>query len=158
MEKKRRQLTPEQDALEYMLACRDKPFLEEKFINSFKGKGVFTSRAIEPSAFVVEYRGNIFSPKHTTRRKKWGDNLNKYFFEFSWKGAQWCVDASKDDGTLGRLVNDDHISPNCEMKKMFSEGKPHLCLFAVTKISPGEEITYNYGDSSYPWRSTVSLY
>ncbi|XP_063755780.1 uncharacterized protein LOC134875235 [Eleginops maclovinus] len=156
MEKKRRQLTPEQDALEYMLACRDKPFLEEKFINSFKGKGVFTSRAIEPSAFVVEYRGNIFSPKHTTRRKKWGDNLNKYFFEFSWKGAQWCVDASKDDGTLGRLVNDDHISPNCEMKKMFSEGKPHLCLFAVTKISPGEEITYNYGDSSYPWRSTES--
>lgn len=38
MEKQRRQLTPEQDALEYIVACRDKPFLEEKFINSFKGK------------------------------------------------------------------------------------------------------------------------
>ncbi|KAK5883248.1 hypothetical protein CesoFtcFv8_019600 [Champsocephalus esox] len=129
MEKQRRQLTPEQDALEYIVACRDKPFLEEKLINSFKGKGVFTSRAIEPSAFVVEYQGKIFSPKYTTRKKKCGDNLNKYFFEFSWKGAQWCVDASKDDGTLGRLVNDDHIS---------------------------EEITYDYGDSSYPWRSMAS--
>ncbi|KAI4817450.1 hypothetical protein KUCAC02_010851 [Chaenocephalus aceratus] len=156
MEKQRRQLTPEQDALEYIVACRDKPFLEEKFINSFKGKGVFTSRAIEPSAFVVEYQGKIFSPKYTTRKKKCGDNLNKYFFEFSWKGAQWCVDASKDDGTLGRLVNDDHISPNCEIKNIFSEGKPHLCLFAVTEISPGEEITYDYGDSSYPWRSMAS--
>ncbi|XP_034057491.1 uncharacterized protein LOC117536655 isoform X1 [Gymnodraco acuticeps] len=156
MEKQRRQLTPEQDALEYIVACRDKPFLEEKFINSFKGKGVFTSRAIEPSAFVVEYQGKIFSPKYTTRKKKCGDNLNKYFFEFSWKGEQWCVDASKDDGTLGRLVNDDHISPNCEIKNIFSEGKPHLCLFAVTEISPGEEITYDYGDSSYPWRSMAS--
>lgn len=65
------------------------------------------------------------------------------------------VDASEEDGTLGRLVNDDHISPNCEMKKVVCEGKPHLCLFALKKIFAGEEITYNYGDSSYPWRSTV---
>lgn len=65
------------------------------------------------------------------------------------------IDASEDDGTLGRLVNDDHISPNCEMKKVKCEGKPHLCLFAVKQISPGEEITFNYGDSSYPWRLKV---
>ncbi|TNN51936.1 Histone-lysine N-methyltransferase pr-set7 [Liparis tanakae] len=63
------------------------------------------------------------------------------------------VDASNEDGALGRLVNDDHISPNCEIKTMVYEGKPHLCLFAATEISPGEEITYNYGDCSYPWRS-----
>ncbi|XP_026106554.1 uncharacterized protein LOC113078455 [Carassius auratus] len=30
--------------------------------------------------------------------------------------------------------------------------KPHLCLFAVRDILPGEEITYNYGDSDWPWR------
>ncbi|XP_034401108.1 uncharacterized protein LOC117738995 isoform X2 [Cyclopterus lumpus] len=63
------------------------------------------------------------------------------------------IDAANDDETLGRLVNDNHISPNCEMKKVVYEGKPHLCLFASTEISPGEEITYNYGDSAYPWRS-----
>lgn len=55
-------------------------------------------------------------------------------------------------------MNDDHINPNCEMKKIVCEGKPHLCLFAVKEISPGEEITYNYGDSSYPWRSKVGLF
>ncbi|XP_074468762.1 uncharacterized protein LOC141753956 isoform X2 [Sebastes fasciatus] len=155
MEKQRRQLTPEQDALEHIVACRDKPFLEERFIDSFKGRGVFTHKAIEPSMFVVEYRGNIFSHKDATPKKKCGDTLNDFLFQFSWKGAQWCVDASKEDRTLGRLVNDDHIRPNCEMKKIFCEGKPHLCLFAVTEISPGEEITYNYGDSSYPWRSKL---
>ncbi|XP_039675537.1 uncharacterized protein LOC120570916 isoform X3 [Perca fluviatilis] len=155
MEKQRRQLSPEQDALEHIVAHRDKPFLEERFIDFFKGRGVFTHKAIEPSTFVVEYRGNSFSHKDTTPKKKC-DTLNNFLFEFSWKGAQWCIDASKEDGTLGRLVNDDHISPNCEMKKVVCEGKPHLCLFAVTKISPGEEITYNYGDSSYPWRSNAS--
>lgn len=65
------------------------------------------------------------------------------------------IDASKDDGSLGRLVNYDPENPNCIMKKVVHKGKPHLCLFAVKKISPGEEITYNYGDSSYSWRSAV---
>lgn len=67
------------------------------------------------------------------------------------------VDASKEDKTLGRLVNDDHTSPNCEMKKVNYDGKPHLCLFAVKEITKGEEITYNYGNASYPWRSKVGL-
>ncbi len=66
------------------------------------------------------------------------------------------IDASKEDGTLGRLVNDDHIHPNCKVKRIMVEGRPHLCLFAAKEIFPGEEITYNYGDSSWPWRSMVS--
>ncbi|XP_067468322.1 uncharacterized protein [Thunnus thynnus] len=155
MENERRQLTPEQDALEHIVACRDKPFLEGRFIDLFKGRGVFTWETIEPSTFVVEYRGNIFSHKGRPQ-KKYGDSLNNYLFEFSWIGTHWCIDASTEDGTLGRLVNDDHISPNCEIKKIVYEGKPHLCLFAVKTISAGEEITYNYGDSSYPWRSRES--
>lgn len=38
MEKKTRKLTPEQDALEHILAFRDKSFLEERFIDPIKGK------------------------------------------------------------------------------------------------------------------------
>ncbi|XP_044035402.1 uncharacterized protein LOC122867972 [Siniperca chuatsi] len=41
------------------------------------------------------------------------------------------------------------------MKYFTVQGKPHLCLFAVRDISPGEEITYNYGDSDWPWRCKV---
>lgn len=67
------------------------------------------------------------------------------------------IDASKENKTLGRIVNDDHINPNCEMKKVEYEGTPHLCLFALKEIALGEEITFNYGNSSYPWRSRVSL-
>nr|XP_020474167.1 uncharacterized protein LOC109970738 [Monopterus albus] len=153
MENQRGQLTHEQDALDHIVACRDKPFLEERFIDYFKGRGVFTNKTIEPSTFVVEYRGNILCHKNTRSQKKCGDRLRGFLFEFSWIGAKWFIDASEEDGTLGRLVNDDHTSPNCEMRKIVYGGKPHLCLFSVKEISPGEEITYNYGNSSYPWRS-----
>lgn len=56
---------------------------------------------------------------------------------------------------MGRLVNDDAVNPNSQMKVTRVDGRPHLCLFALKDIGPGEEITYNYGDSDWPWRSKV---
>ncbi|XP_047460236.1 uncharacterized protein LOC125019481 [Mugil cephalus] len=139
-----RRLTPQQDALEHIKARRDKHFLEEKFIDSLKGKGVFTRQSIEPSTFVVEYRGNILTHKEM---QKCGDTSDEIMFDFRWKGTNWCIDASAEDGSLGRLVNEDHTNPNCEMKKIVYKGRPHLCLFALKKISPDEEITFIYKES-----------
>ncbi|XP_050958528.1 uncharacterized protein LOC127159837 isoform X2 [Labeo rohita] len=76
-----------------------------------------------------------------------------YLFEFTWNGTRYCLDASKEDGSLGRLVNDDHRNPNCKVKTIILEGRPHLCLFSIRDFFPDEEITYNYGDFSWPWRS-----
>jgi len=64
-------------------------------------------------------------------------------------------DAAKEDGSLGRLVNDNNVNPNAKMKYLNIQGKPHLCLFATRDISQGEEVTYNYGDSDWPWRCKV---
>uniref|UniRef100_A0A3Q4HZF5 SET domain-containing protein n=1 Tax=Neolamprologus brichardi TaxID=32507 RepID=A0A3Q4HZF5_NEOBR len=124
------------------------------FLIKFLGKGVFTNKTIKASAFVVEYRGKIFLHKDGRPKKRsvcfaFLKCFGLFMYSFLLLRGHFCmcsVDASKEDKTLGRLVNDDHISPNCEMKKI---GKPHLCLFALKKISPGEEITYNYGQSSY---------
>ncbi|KAK1784194.1 hypothetical protein P4O66_003972 [Electrophorus voltai] len=66
-----------------------------------------------------------------------------------------CIDATREDDTLGHLVNDEHKGPNCRMKKIIVQGKPHLCLFAIRDIMPGEEITYDYGGSDWPWRKKV---
>ena len=48
------------------------------------------------------------------------------------------IDASDNSDTLGRLVNDDHISPNAAMKlvSLNNSGteEPHLCLFALRTI------------------------
>lgn len=67
------------------------------------------------------------------------------------------IDASEDDGSMARLVNDEHISPNANMK-VLHEGfaEPHLCIFAVNDIKAGEEIRYNYGRNiDYSWRKKV---
>ncbi|MED6284205.1 hypothetical protein CHARACLAT_016922, partial [Characodon lateralis] len=141
-----------QDALEHIKAQRDKPFLQEKLINSVKGRGVFTSESIAPSTFVVEFRGSLCT-RQGSSEEECGDSLNNYVFDFSWKGSNWCIDASADDGSLGRLVNDDHFNPNCKVMKINYEEKPHLCLFALKQISAGEEVTFDYGESSYSWRS-----
>ncbi|XP_036408644.1 uncharacterized protein LOC118794489 [Megalops cyprinoides] len=68
---------------------------------------------------------------------------------------KYSIDAAREDDSMGRLVNDDHINPNCKMKRVMVEGKPHLCLFAVRDIPPGEEVTYNYGNGDWPWRNEV---
>lgn len=68
----------------------------------------------------------------------------------------FSIDASHEDGSLGRLVNDAHKSPNCKMKRLQVQSKPHLCLFAIEDIETGTEITYDYGDSEWPWRVLVS--
>lgn len=67
------------------------------------------------------------------------------------------LDASKEDESLGRLVNDNNKNPNCVMKKIIVDNKPHLYLFAIKKIEIGSEIEYNYRDSKWPWRRKVNL-
>ena len=74
--------------------------------------------------------------------------LHTHFFVFR-------IDATIDDGSLARLVNDDDICPNASMKKVFVDGKPHLALFAIKNISKGQEIRYNYGPTQYTWRQMV---
>ncbi|XP_054861287.1 inactive histone-lysine N-methyltransferase 2E-like [Amphiprion ocellaris] len=109
---------------------------------------------LKKESFLLEYRGELINKQECEKRQRlYHSSLKVFMFEFRFNGKLWCVDAAKEDGSLGRLVNDDHINPNTKMKYFSVQGKPHLCLFAIRDISPGEEITYNYGDSDWPWRS-----
>ena len=71
-----------------------------------------------------------------------------------------CVCVCSIDGTqargLGRMVNDARAG-NCKMKKVITDDGVHLCLFAVTNIAIGEQLLFNYGDTSDQlfWRQKV---
>ncbi|XP_048050907.1 uncharacterized protein LOC125271018 isoform X2 [Megalobrama amblycephala] len=143
---RKKRIKPEQDAKEHILSGKDKAFIEGRQINTFKGRGVFALEHIESSTFVVECRGILSESKHVE------DVQGNYLFDFTWNGTRYCIDATKEDGSLGRLVNDDHRNPNCKVKTITVDGRPHLCLFSIRDIFPDEEVTYNYGDSSWPWR------
>ncbi|CAJ1081816.1 uncharacterized protein LOC124850789 isoform X8 [Xyrichtys novacula] len=155
---RKRRVSPKTEAKLYVSTKRDKAGLDVKYINSFKGRGIFTSAPFEKGDFLLEYRGDLISQQECERRLHlYHDHLKAFMFEFRYNGKLWCVDAAQEDGSLGRLVNDDHKAPNAKMKYLHMEGKPHLCLFAARDISPGEEITYNYGDSDWPWRHKMLM-
>ncbi|XP_059371080.1 uncharacterized protein LOC132108389 [Carassius carassius] len=150
----RRRKPPTQDAIEHAVKAHDKTAeLEVQYINSFKGRGVFAKARFRKGDFVVEYRGELIDSKESQRRRRtYHNRCGVFMFDFYWQEKTWCVDAAREDGSLGRLVNDDHKHPNCKMKRVITEGKPHLCLFALKDIYEGEEITYDYGGTDWPWR------
>ncbi|KAE8295333.1 N-lysine methyltransferase KMT5A [Larimichthys crocea] len=154
MATRRRRKPPLQDAIEYAARGVDKMAeLEVEYINSFKGRGVFAKAHFSKGDFVVEYRGQLINHEESVRRRKtYHRACTVFMFDFQWKEKTWCIDATQEDGSFGRLVNDDHKRPNCKMKRIITEAKPHLCLFALRDIQTGEEITYNYGGNDWPWR------
>nr|XP_055048600.1 uncharacterized protein LOC129433905 isoform X1 [Misgurnus anguillicaudatus] len=154
-QKKRKR--PQQDAEHHITCKTDKPELYEQVISKYKGRGVFTTEAFFRGDFVLEYRGELLTSEESLDRSElYNDVENTFLFDFQWHGKNWCMDASKEDGSLGRLVNDEHRNPTCKIRTVEVNKKPHLCLFAVRDIQPGEEITYSYGDSDWPWRAKVS--
>ncbi|XP_034549759.1 N-lysine methyltransferase KMT5A-A-like [Notolabrus celidotus] len=153
----RAKVKPKDEAAYFSSQCKDKDGFDIKYIDSFKGRGVFSSRHFQKGDFLVEYRGEVITQQEYERRHRvYHDALQVFMFEFRFNGKQSCIDAAREDGSLGRLVSDDHVNPNSTMETIRVDGKPHLCLFALKDISPGEEITYNYGDSDWPWRSKIS--
>ena len=58
------------------------------------------------------------------------------------------IDATKEDGSLGRLVNHSRLRPNAEVKIVSSDTRPFLCLFAADEIASGQELLYDYGERS----------
>ncbi|XP_032408366.1 histone-lysine N-methyltransferase mes-4-like isoform X1 [Xiphophorus hellerii] len=150
---RRRRINPKEDAKYYIDTKTDKVGLDITYINAFKGRGIFATTSFQKGDFLCEYRGELISKEECERRQRvYHDNLKVFLFEFYFNGKLWCVDAAKEDCSLGRLINDDNISPNAKMKYLTVQQKPHLCLFATRDINQGEEITYNYGDSDWPWR------
>jgi SET domain-containing protein len=61
------------------------------------------------------------------------------------------MDATHSAG-FGRMINDDHKKPNCKVVVEDNDGRPSLTIYSIRQITKGEEICFNYQDSSVPWR------
>lgn len=77
-------------------------------------------------------------------------------------GLIYCtcrLDATLDDGSFGRLCNDESKVPSAKIKVIEEVMEdpiryvPHLCLFSLRDMVEGEEIRYNYGKGlKFFWR------
>ena len=50
-----------------------------------------------------------------------------------------------------------HPLENSFMAVVVVDKVPHLCLFAKRDIETGEELRYDYGDPTAPWRKKVRM-
>lgn len=67
------------------------------------------------------------------------------------------IDATRETGRMGRLINHSRTNSNLYTKTILVEGLPRLVLLAKENIKRGQELLYDYGDRSreslkhHPW-------
>ena len=126
-----------------------------------KGRGVFATRTIAKGEFVCEYTGELLTEAESNVRALEYDFTDNdcekgcYMFWFK-HGKEWfCLDASKDDGSFGRLINHSKRKPN--LRPRVCAHSPKLFFYACRPISAGDELAYDYGENNpkilamFPW-------
>ena len=75
------------------------------------------------------------------------------------KSYGFSIDGNHDLTSACRMANDSNRAPykNCIMRVVIHNNRPHLCLFAIRDIGEGEELRYDYGDPSAPWRKPLKV-
>ena len=63
-----------------------------------------------------------------------------------WISCFNSVDATKDNGRVGRLLNHSKASSNITTKVFELDEIPRLCMFACKDVEAEEELVYDYGD------------
>lgn len=130
------------------------------FSSKEKGRGVRTIKALEAGQFVCEYAGTLISKEEAERREeKYASGCKPqacYMYYFTHKRKLMCIDATNDRGNdgYGRLINHSKEG-NLFTKKVVIDEQPRLLFFAKVDISPGQELTFDYGDREntalFPW-------
>ncbi|KAG8010479.1 N-lysine methyltransferase KMT5A-A, partial [Nibea albiflora] len=124
-----------------------------------KGRAVFATRCFQKGEYVVEYHGDLLQITDAKKREaEYAQNpaTGCYMYYFQYLCKTYCVDATKETGRLGRLINHSK-NGNCQTKLHDINGVPHLILVASRDIDEGEELLYDYGDRSkasiaaHPW-------
>ncbi|XP_068692866.1 N-lysine methyltransferase KMT5A-B-like [Montipora foliosa] len=152
----RRLQLKEQLVPRYLTEGIDQEGFEERFINNFIGRGVFTTKEFSKGQFLLEYKGELISQDEgSSREQSYDEDLGSFLFFFKEGSKRFCVDATFSSG-LGRLVNDafpNKPNCNCAMRKIKEGPLIYLALYALRDIMIGEELRYDYGVKDLPWRN-----
>ena len=82
------------------------------------------------------------------------------FYSIKVKDVTYCLDATEENNTLGRLINHSKKHYNLKPKTATVNGTPKLFFIASQDIAPGEELLVDYGErrrdivKDNPWLST----
>jgi uncharacterized protein len=102
------------------------------------GRGVYAVADIKAGARIIEYKGERIDWDEALRRHPHDPSQPDHTFYFH-LDAGGVIDAAV-DGNSARWINH-ACAPNCEAREV--EGR--VFIHALTDISPGEELFYDYG-------------
>ena len=117
----------------------------EMKITDDRGRGIFAedrgqrTTIFSRGDFLLEYEGELISRDEGLQI----DSCYRFFF--SYNGTAYCVDATAEDGTYGRLINHSRRG-NCVPKVIDIHGKPRLYFVAAADIIEGQELLFDYGE------------
>ena len=115
-----------------------------------KGKGVISTRFIKRGEFICEYVGELLTHEQAMERE---DVYNKrglkvgYMFYFQSKGKRCCIDATQDNGRMGRLINHSRLDANLKPRLIVVDDVPRLFFTATRDITANTELQYPYGEN-----------
>ncbi|XP_060532752.1 N-lysine methyltransferase KMT5A-A-like [Cylas formicarius] len=156
---KKHVLREQQTWLENVIRRETEEGLEIRHVED-KGRSIFATRDFAKGAFVVEYSGDFISIAEANEREdqySQDESTGCYMYYFKYNDQQFCIDATKESGRMGRLINHSRTNSNLFTKTVMVDGLPRLVLFAKENIKKGEELLYDYGDrareslQNHPW-------
>ena len=120
-----------------------------------RGRCVFSDGFIPRGAFVTEYAGQLIPYAEARDREARYRFLDRgasgcYMYWFSVGGHTHCIDATavRPQYGIGRLISHSRRAPTCFTRRFVVDGTPRLALLASRDIMFGEELSYDYGDTS----------
>ncbi|XP_077418490.1 N-lysine methyltransferase KMT5A-A-like isoform X1 [Vanacampus margaritifer] len=87
MRPQRAKVKPKEEVAYFSSLGKDRDGFTMKYINSFKGRGVFSSCSFQKGVFPTEYRGEVISKQERENRLRVYHDAQKVFmFEFHYNG------------------------------------------------------------------------
>lgn len=83
--------------------------------------------------------------------------MGSYILEFKFNERRWAIDATEEDGSVGRLINHSKCNKNIKPVVSIINGQPKVFFVAIRDINRNEELLYDYCDTSrnskkiFPW-------
>lgn len=114
---------------------------------SGKGYGVKTLCPIPRSTFICSYHGKHISLAEALLREKELEDTDPDGGDYIFFNGNQCIDATIDDGTLGRLLNHSRKAPNCVAKPYMLNGKSFIILKSISDIEALSELVFDYRES-----------
>ena len=116
-----------------------------KWIDEYKGYGLFALFDLKPETFIGEYTGEV------RRHKKALDEKNSYCFEYKiGSSSKYTIDA-KYMGNIIRFINHSFL-PNLTTAAAYQGGIVHIILKTNSYIKKDSELSYDYGPTYWKKR------